>query len=145
MKQRVPTRAWYAPGCSGRRPRVLVEDDHPALAISDFSVFQAAGFDVAYCSGPGHDRSGCPLLRGQRCDLLAGADAVLHGLDPGIGIAAAIRRWQPGIAVVAQQRRRGDGSLEEIAEGCEPLSYPCSVKGQIDVLRHALANRRAQP
>lgn len=143
MRQRVPTRAWYSPGRPGRRPRVLVEDDHPALAISDFSLLQAAGFDVAYCSGPGDIPSGGPLACGQHCDLLAGADAVLHGLDPGLGIAATIRRRHPRIAVVVKQRRHADGSVEAVPEGCEPLRYECSVKGQINALRQALAGRDA--
>ena len=143
MRQRVPNRAWYSPGRPGRRPRVLVEDHHPALAISDFSLLQAAGFDVAYCSGPGDAPGDCPLVRGQRCDLLAGADAVLHGLDPGLGIATAIRRRHPGIAVMAKQSRHADGSVEAVPEGCELLCSECSVKGQIDALRQALAGRNA--
>jgi hypothetical protein len=43
MKQRVPRRAWRSAGRPGRRPRILIEDDHPALAISDFSLFEQAG------------------------------------------------------------------------------------------------------
>ncbi|HTT52322.1 MAG TPA: hypothetical protein VMH35_13050 [Streptosporangiaceae bacterium] len=120
MKQRVPTRAWYSPGRPGRRPRVLVEDDHPALAISDFSQFGQAGFDVAYCSGPGVGPGDCPVLRGQRCALLDGADAVLHGLDPGLGVAVAIQQHRPGLPVV-----RPPGG--------------CSVPGQIAAVRQALA------
>ena len=115
MKQRVPSRDWYSPGRPGRRPRVLVEDDDPALAISDFALFGQAGFDVAYCSGPGGAAGGCPVLRGQRCALLDGADAVLHGL----GLAAAIRRQRPRIAVIE-------------------LPTECSVPGQIAALRQAL-------
>ncbi len=141
MKQRVPARAWYSPGRPGRRPRVLVEDDCPALAISDFSLLQDAGFDVAYCSGPGRTPRDCPLLRGQRCDVLAGADVVRHGLDPGLGIAAAIRQRHPRIAVVAGQRRRPDGSPGAIPAGCAPLVSSCSVKGQVDALRRALTSR----
>jgi len=120
MKQRVPSRAWYSPGRPGRRPRVLVEDAHPALAISDFSRFEQAGFDVAHCSGPAVAGWDCPVLRGQRCALLGGADVVLHGLDPRFGIAAAIRRSHPGLPVIEQP---GD----------------CSVAGQITALRRALA------
>jgi hypothetical protein len=139
MKQRVPRRTWQAPGRAGRRSRVLIEDGHPALAISDFSLFEQAGLDVAFCSGPGDDGAACPVLRGQRCPLVAGADAVLHGLDPALGIAAVICRQRPGLPVVAEQRRRADGSLEPVPEGCTPLTFPCSVRGQIDALRRALA------
>jgi hypothetical protein len=145
MRQRVPTRAWYSSGRAGRRPRVLVEDDHLALAISDFSLLQDAGFDVAYCSGPGHTPRDCPILRGQQCDVLAGADAVLHGLDSGLGIAAAIGRRHPRIAVVAEQHPRVDGSPEAVAGGCTPLISSCSVHGHIDALRASpLPARRTQ-
>lgn len=143
MKQRIPRRTWQEPGRAGRRPRILIEDDHPALAISDFSLFEQAGFDVAYCSGPGDDQAACPLLRGQRCPLVAGADAVLHGLDPALGVAAIIGRQRPGLPVVAERRRRGDGSLPPVPEGCTPLACSCSVKGQIDALWDALASRPA--
>ena len=144
MKQRVPRRAWYSPGGAFHRPRVLIEDDHAALEISDFSMFQEAGFDVAFCSGPGRNPEACPLLRGQECDVLAGADAVLHGLDGGLGIAAAIHRQRPDLPVLAEQRRAADGSLEPVPEGCVPLVFACSVHGKVDALRRALANGTAE-
>jgi len=138
MNQRLPRRAWSAPRLAGRRPRLLVEDGHPALAISDFSLFQDAGFDVAFCSGPGNDSLACPLLRGQPCALVAGADVVLHGLDPALGIAAAIRRQRPELPVVVEQHREADNA-DAVPAGCVPLSYPCSVSGQIDALLRATA------
>jgi hypothetical protein len=141
MKQRVPGRAWYAPGLAGRRPRMLVESDSEALAISDFSLFQQAGFDVAFCSGPGRTPRACPLLRGQECAMLADADVVLHGLDPALGIAAAIRQARPDLPVVAEQAPGEDGSTE-VPDGCLPLVYPCSVHGQVDAIRRALGTRR---
>ncbi len=139
MRQRVPTRSWYSPGRPGRRPRVLVEDDHPALAISDFSAFQQAGFDVAYCSGPGESPSACPVLRGQRCALLAGADVVLHGLDPGLGLVAAIPRQGPRIAVLTEQP--GEAESQPPDPDGVTLAAGCSVPGQIAALRQALARR----
>ena len=143
MQLRVPRRAWSSRRGAARRPRVLVEDGHRSLAISDFSMFDKAGFDVAVCSGPGGSPRDCPLLRGQECAAVAGADAVLHGLDPELGIAAAIRRRHPDVVVVVEQQRRADGSLPMVPDGCVPLVYPCSVNGQVDALRRALASRRA--
>lgn len=143
MRQRVPRRTWRSAGRAGHRPRVLIEDDHPALAISDFSLFEQAGFDVAFCSGPGRDLTACPLLRGEQCPLATHADAVLHGLDPELGIAAAIRRQRPGMPVVVKQRRRASGSRQPAPEGCISLPFACSVKGQIDALWRALASRPA--
>jgi len=142
MKQRVPRRAWKSAPRAGHRPRVLIEDGHPALAISDFSLFEQAGFDVGFCSGPDPDLAGCPLLHDRPCPILAGADAVLHGLDPGLGVAAAIRRHRPEVpVVVAAQRRRADGGLTPVPQGCTPQVFPSSVKGQIDALWQVLLSR----
>jgi len=141
MIQRVPRRAWRSARRAGHRPRVLIEDGHPALAISDFSMFEQAGFDVAFCSGPGPDLAACPLLRDRLCPVLAGADAVLHGLDPESGVAAAIRRRRPGLPVVVAQPRRADGSLPPVPQGCIPHVFPSSVKGQIDALWQVLLSR----
>jgi len=52
MKQRASSREWLSPHRSGHRPRLLIEDDRPALAISDFSLFHDAGFDAATPLGP---------------------------------------------------------------------------------------------
>ncbi len=139
MRQRLPGRTWFSGG-SAHRPRVLVEVDDPALAISDFSMFRQAGFDVGVCSGPGRTPEACPLLRGQDCELLAGADVVLHRLDAGLGIAAAIRRQRPDIPVVVE-RPSADADMPAVPEGCLPLSYLSSVQGQVDALRRALASR----
>ena len=141
MKQRLPGRAWFSGG-SAHRPRVLVEDDDPALAISDFSAYRQANFDVGFCSGPGSTPEACPLLRGKDCELLAGADVVLHRLDRGLGIAAAIRRQRPDIPVLVEQRSPADAGMTAVPEGCLPLPYLSSVQGQVDALRRALAGRQ---
>src|SRR5450756_566798 len=140
MKQRASRSEWFSPRRSGHRPRLLVEDDSLALAISDFSLFHAAGFDVAFCSGPGDDSQACPVMHGQPCPLLPGADGVLHGLDPELGIAAAIRRQYPRLAVVIEQRRDEDGDTGEVPDGCVPLRYASSVSGQVATVRRALAD-----
>jgi hypothetical protein len=140
MKQRVPGSSWYSPG-DVHRPRVLVEDDHPALAISDFSAFRDAGFDVAVCPGPDRGPDRCPLLRGDPCGIVAGADVVLHGLDPRLGVAAAIRYQHPRLPVVVEQQCFPGGRAAAVPAGCTPLAFPCSVNGQLDALRAALAER----
>ncbi len=137
MKQRVPRRSWQAAPAAGHRPRVLVEDDHPALAISDFSLFEQAGFDVAFCTGPGDDPAACPALRAEQCPVLAGADVVLHGLDPRLGVPKAIRRQCPATPVLLR-RHCADGGSEPV-RGCVLLAPQCSVRGQIEALRRALA------
>lgn len=147
MKQRIPRRAWTSPA-GGHRPRVLIEDDRPALAISDFSRFQQAGFDVAFCSGPGPDEAACPLLNtppavAGPCPALSGADVVLHGLDARLDVAGSIRRAFPAKPVVVRQRGRDERGEQAIPDGCLALAPECSVPGQISVLKRALASRTA--
>ncbi len=141
MDQRVPGRRWYS-STPVHRPRVLVENSHPALGVSDFSVFTDAGFDVAYCSGPGEGPGSCPLLRGEGCDLLDGADVVLHGLDQSLGLPAIIHERHPETGVVVERRRRADGGSDPVPEGCTALMFPCSVTAQLDAVRRALVRRR---
>ena len=135
MKQRVSRRTWYSPPSTGRRPRVLIEDSHPALEISDFAAFRDAGFDVAYCSGPAAGEAtgpgSCPLLGGADCEVLAGADVVLHGLDPASGVAADIRWWHPELPVVVK-------TDDAAPAGCTRIPACCSVRGQADAVRRAL-------
>jgi hypothetical protein len=145
MKQRVPRRTWSSSGLAGRRPRLLVEDSRPAAAVSDFSLFRDAGFDVAFCGGPEGDPGDCPLLRGRQCALVGAADVVLHGLDPRLGVAAAILNQRPELPVVVEQSRERDGAAERLPAGCVPLGYPCSVRGQIDALLRAEAAARRAP
>ncbi len=97
---------------------------------------------MALCPGPGEDLAGCPVLDGGRCPALDGADVVLHGLDPALGVAAAIRRSRPGIPVLVGQRRGPGGRQEPVPDGCVPLASPCSVPGQIDAVALAAAGRK---
>jgi hypothetical protein len=142
MRQRVPRTTWGAPGTGTGRPRVLIEDDRQALAISDFSLFEQAGLDIAFCSGPGGDPRACPLLCGEPCPVVGRAEAVLHGLDPALGIAAAIRRQHPGLPVVVEPRRSPGADQPSAPEGCTTLPCSSSVQGQIGAVWRALADRR---
>jgi len=141
MKRRFPRRTWAPPAGAPHRPRVLIEDDRPALTISDFSLFERAGLNVGYCAGPGGEPASCPLLQGMPCPALAKADAVLHDLDSEFGIAAAIRRQHPGLPVVVPQHRNADGSLEAVPEGCLPMPAMSSVQGQIEALWRAVLTK----
>jgi hypothetical protein len=134
MKQRVPARTWYS-SSERRRPRLLIEDDHPALEISDFTAFRDAGFDVAFCSGPGVTPGSCPLLRGADCEVLAQADVVLHGLGHQAVLAADIGWWHPELPVIV----KADGP----AGGRGSVPACCSVRGQVDAVRRALGKTAA--
>lgn len=52
----------WSGSASGRGPtlQVLIESPDPALAVSDFGAFTAAGIDVALCHGPDHTTARVP-------------------------------------------------------------------------------------
>ena len=133
MKQRQTTRNWSKSEGGGRPTvRVLIESADPALAVSDFGVYAAAGVEVALCQGPDHDSTDCPLVRGEPCHLVAGADVVLSDLGPsGPDVVEAQRRSYPATPVVLWGSWNG-----EVPEGCVSLPATASVEGQIAVLRH---------
>lgn len=119
------------------RARLLVETTDPALLISDFRFLADAGFDVATCAGPDHDPYQCPMLHGEECELVEKADVVLHALDPGLRIAAAIKTSHPDLPVLVERTRRRDGPPVPVPEGCVPLDMPSSVDGQLVAIRRA--------
>jgi hypothetical protein len=138
---------WKPPGWGRTTPgehpaHVLVEDDHPALRLSDFGLFRNAGMVLAYCSGPSGQC--CPLLEGGACALVDGADVVLHALDPELGVAEAIADRRPDLPVVRVVARRGRGAPAG-SPFAAVLDRSCSVDGQIRALRRALARVERDP
>lgn len=64
------------------RPRVLVEGSPAAWPGSRMAA--QAGLSVLACAGPGHGRSHpCPMLSGQTCPLVEGADALILAMPTG--------------------------------------------------------------
>ena len=143
MRQRKTTQTWSRSARGGAPPlRVLIESADPALAVSDFGAFTAAGIEVALCHGPDHTPAECPVVRGQPCPLAAGADVILFdvGAFPG-EILEAGRRVHAGTPVVLRGGAPGDAPA-----GCESLPASASVQGQVAVLRRvALGARRDRP
>jgi hypothetical protein len=150
MLQRTITKAWSEPSKTGSRLRLLVESSDPLLGISDFTQWTDAGFDVALCSGPAATASECPLVRGEPCELAAGADAILFALPPSrVDVLQAVRRSHAATPVVVQLPGSRWPEKYPIPEGTEIVWSSCSVPGQIRVLRRAAVEGRrrrgAQP
>ena len=128
---------WHGRTGRGTHLRVVIEDGDPALAISDFAMYEQAGLEVVVCGGPGAAHpDGCPLLHDEPCDLLESADVVLHGLASP-AIAAAVRRAHPEVGLVV----RADLDGAAAAAGVEVLPASTSVSGQIRTLRRAGSRR----
>lgn len=110
------------------RPRLLVESDRSRWSGAPETT--RVGFDVVACQGPSHQKHGCPLIAGERCPLLDGADVVLHLLDPSVPanleLIAAQHVAHPGLRTIegfiltedGEWHRRSDAELvAELQEG----------------------------
>jgi N-acetylglutamate synthase-like GNAT family acetyltransferase len=83
-------------------PRVLIEG--ASAHWNAARGVEAAGLSVLVCPGPDHRKvHACPLLRGDRCPLVEGADAVVVRLaaDPTTGEALLAAHAAAGTAVIA--------------------------------------------
>jgi hypothetical protein len=77
--------------------RVLVEHVDPQDGRAIAGALHDAGFAVATCPGPTLSEP-CPVLRGEECNLAAGADVIVSGLREhpgGRAIAACLRVQHP--------------------------------------------------
>lgn len=93
------------------RPRVLVEV--PGLRWRPAVEARRAGLEVIICRGPGPSPgpTTCPVLRGERCPLADGADAIVVALpasDPRTQQLLASHRERHGAAVVEDGLARTD-------------------------------------
>ena len=142
MRQHMMSSMW----AEGARPRVLIEDASPALALSDFTAYREAGFDVTVCSGPERPEE-CPLLRGEHCPLAENADVAVFGPDRlfGMGrdVLEAFNARYPNTRRLVQVARRAPDGRYALPEGCTPMAFPMSVDGQVAAVRRAA--RPARP
>ena len=72
----------------GAHARVLVEVPDGAELAAHAAALRDAGYDVAVCTGPsieesemGSERRTCPLVAGERCRLVDGADVVVSSVS----------------------------------------------------------------
>lgn len=133
IPQRVPV-TWGTGPRVGHAIRLLVESDDPVLAVSDFSVFREAGILVAHCGGSGPERR-CPLLQGEPCSLVAGADVVLHRLGPDPLILEALGRHHPDVPVVVVEAE--PGGVVAVPDGAVVLPAGAPVESQIRAIYRA--------
>lgn len=120
------TPSWPRPH---RRPRVLIESDRTRWVGED--ELRHAGLDVAVCGGACQETGHCPVLKGEACPLVEGADAVVVDLPPGdprfAELVNAERLVHPAVRLISgyvaqgqgddiQQRRSGEEVLAELAD-----------------------------
>jgi hypothetical protein len=126
----------------GRRFRLVVETDDPALAISDFASFTAAGFDVVCCGGPGNNDP-CPVVEGRVCPVVEDSDVVLNqlkGHQTQHAVVDGVHRTSPSVPLVVAMAP--DGFEHDLPDGCVSLAPLTSVNGQTFALRRAVVRGR---
>lgn len=98
--------------------RVLVEGGGGHWPSADDP--DVAGFEVVACAGPGAGRARCPLLCGERCPLVDGADVIV--MTPATTgpdwdeVRAAHRRDHPGVPVVVEGPHPRPGAPDLVAQ-----------------------------
>lgn len=110
------------------RPRVLVEVPGSRWRLTP--ALQELGVDVLGCSGRQGGDDGCPLLRGEPCPLVEGADLVVHALgadEHGSAILDAHR--SAGTPHLLIDVRRGRHA-EDLPEGAVELEDPTPAELQ---------------
>lgn len=113
------------PETAADRPRVLVESSDGRWEGEH--LLREAGYQVAVCPGP-HGRPGsdpCPVLSGRSCELMEGADVVVHDLSPRQPMNRRLGHALVGGAVQMRVVRRAPGdeqvAPEEVLERAEQL------------------------
>ena len=109
---------------SGPRRRILIEAADADLRRAATELLESAGFAVTACSGPASGRP-CPLLVGQPCGLVAGADVVVHALSGRRGQAVLEQLHPdpvagPEVLVLTGRHAALDGGGEESLPAAAP-------------------------
>lgn len=104
------------PHTNPRRRRLLVEG--PSHQWSGTAAANRLGYDVMVCTGPSGRAKDCPLLEGEHCPLVDGADGVLVALPAEehetIVAAHAKRNWPP--TLVKQHTETSDEAIRRITK-----------------------------
>jgi len=115
LRRLVGSAVWplVPPDAGSARRRVLIETEDPAWADVMQQLCDPADFEFASCRGPLLIEAGCPLLRGEPCQKLEGADVILHDLD----------HCQPAnAALLAKLKRQWAGGSMTLIDG-EQTAY----------------------
>lgn len=87
-----------------RKKRILIVHRSEGVAVAEADALSGLGYEVEMCSGPAY--AACPVLRGERCDAVEGADVLIYDVwatkesDSGRRLIEGLRDLYPEIPIV---------------------------------------------
>jgi hypothetical protein len=128
------------------RQRVLIENPDFGVGFAVERVLEDAGYEVAVCGGPdslaGHE---CPLVFTGECDLVSGADLVVHSLNPDrrehAEVLRALRAMHPKTPIVVEVAGPSAAHHEGLLHGCVVIPFPATRESLVGAVAEALAER----
>lgn len=128
----------------GPRPRVLVENPDLGVGFAVELALEADGCEVAVCGGPdrlpGHR---CPLVFDEDCALAAGADVIVHGLNPDrpehAEVLRALRAKHPSTPMVVEVPSPTAARHAGLLADCVVVAFPATSDSLRAAVDRALA------
>jgi hypothetical protein len=110
------------------RPRVLVENQDFGCAYAMERILESEGFEVAVCGGPNALEARCPLIASGHCALAAGADVIVHSLNPDrlehAVVLRALRSHHPDTPRIVEVPGPATVRHGELLEGSTVVAMP---------------------
>jgi hypothetical protein len=133
-------------GVRDERPRVVVENPDFGVGFAVERVLENAGYEVAVCGGPdGLVGQECPLVFTGECELVSGADVVVHSLNPDrrehAEVLRALRARHPGTPVVVEVPGPSAARHPGLLDGCVVVPFPATRDSLVGAVAEALAER----
>lgn len=127
------------------RPRVLVENPDVGVGFAVERFLEREGCEVAVCQGPdGLRRHRCPVIFDEDCTLAAGADVILHGLNPDrpehAEVLRALRAKHPATPLVVEVPTPSAERHTGLLAGCVVVPFPATRESIRAAVERALAD-----
>jgi hypothetical protein len=124
-------------------PRILIEHPDGAEAWALAEILSRSGFDVRSCAGPGPCGRGetvCPLLVGEQCALVEGADAVVSSsrVAGSEMIVRAMAVARPELPVFVEVPRPRSRRYLQLQEAGRILPFPAQPDEVVARVREAV-------
>jgi len=125
-----------------QRPRVLIVEEDPDLAMATIHECLEAGLEPKLCRGPG-STSECPGMRSEGCPRTHRIEATLIGMA-GASLRAAAPSCVGGRLLLCGNRPLAGRVTEEVLGPDARLPYPYSPKDAAGILFRMVKEQRKE-